>query len=170
MIATRRPSSAGFTRLELILVLVIICVALAMAAPSLHGWSRGSQLRDSGDQFLTLARWARAQAASQARVYRLNVDAAAGTFWVTVQQGDQFVPVGSTFGQVYTLPDELRIELSDLQGKAAQAVDFYPSGRMTPAHVRLSGPPPTGAIDIECPTPTEGFAYTAGTQQQQQRP
>jgi prepilin-type N-terminal cleavage/methylation domain-containing protein len=176
-----RPSSAGFTLLELILVMVIICVALAMAAPSLRGWSHGSQLRDAGDQFLTLARWARAHAASEARVHRLNVDAAGGKYWVTeqvgtrftsvqtTQQDQQFASIPSTFGQVYTLPEGLRIQLTDLQDKTVDAVDIYPSGRMTPARVRISGSQETGSLTIECPTPTEGFSYANG-QQQQQRP
>ena len=161
---TRHPRSA-FTLLELILVMVIICTALAMAAPSLRGWSRGSQLRDTGDQFLTLARWARASATADAKIYRLNVDAAAGKYWVTVQQGDQsFASVQSTFGRVYTMPEGLRIELTDLQGKPVDSVDFFPSGRTATGRVRIVGDQQTGAVAIECATPVDGYAYANGQQ------
>ena len=43
----RPPRQSGFTLLELILVMVIICTALALAAPSLNGWARGSKMRDA---------------------------------------------------------------------------------------------------------------------------
>ena len=149
-------------------MLVIICTALAMAAPSLRGWSRGSQLRDAGDQFLTIARWARASATAEAKIYRLNVDAAAGRYWVTVQQRDQqFVAAQSSFGRVYELPEGTRIELTDLQNKPVESVDFYPSGRVAPGRVRIAGPPDSnaGVLNIECPTPVDNYAYTADSQQ-----
>ena len=43
-------------------MLIILCVALAVTAPSLSGWNRGSKSRDAGEQFLALTRWARTQA------------------------------------------------------------------------------------------------------------
>jgi prepilin-type N-terminal cleavage/methylation domain-containing protein len=158
----RRHLRPAFTLIELILVMVIICVALARAAPSLRGWNRGTQLRNAGDDFLATARWARAQAVADAKVYRLNVDAGAGKYWVTVQQGGQFVNVANSFGQAVTLPpDELRIQLAAVQPASSappEFIEFYPSGRSTAARVRITLLMDGSTVDIECPTPAEGFA------------
>src|SRR3954464_4283125 len=80
----------AFTLIELILVLLIIGTVLAMASPSLRGWSRGSKIRDAGEQFLSVARYGRAQAVADARMYRLQVDAKSGTYQLLVQDGEQF--------------------------------------------------------------------------------
>src|SRR5688500_9566548 len=132
MTSTTRTAS-GFTLLELVLVLVIISTALAMAAPALRGWSKGARLRDAGDQFLAVARWARSQAVSNSRVYRLNVDANAGRYWVTVQDGTEFVSTGSDFGQVFALPSGFGISMNEATAQQSlKAVDFFPTGRTQP--------------------------------------
>src|SRR3954468_14738547 len=95
----RRSEPRGFTLLELILVLVIMSIALAMAAPSLKGWSRGGKLRDAGEQFLALTRYALAQSAAESRVYRLNVDVQGGRYWLTAADGAAFANLGNEFGR-----------------------------------------------------------------------
>src|SRR5580765_396353 len=95
----RSGTGRGFTLLELVLVLLILCIAAAASAPSLVGWGRASAVRDAGDQFLSVARWARTQALAESTVYRLNVDANSGTYWVTVQQGMNYVPPGNEYGR-----------------------------------------------------------------------
>ena len=154
----RHRTSSAFTLLELVLVLVIIATALAMAAPSLRGWSRSSRLRDAGNQFLAVARWARAQAVANSQVYRLNVDQNTGRYWVTVQEGLEFLPTGSDFGQVFSVPDGFGIARTDAQSQpGAGVVDFFPTGRTQPATVRITSDDGY-AVDIVCPTPDEGFA------------
>jgi type II secretion system protein H len=151
--ATR--NSAAFTLIELIIVMVIICTALAIAAPSLSGWNRGSRLRDSSDQFLALTRWARTQAIANSQTYRLNVDSQTGHYWVTAQDGQEFAAVASDFGQEFIVPDGAAIEVKGAESKALEFLTFYPTGRTTPAHVILSDE--RGAIEILCETPAEGF-------------
>src|SRR5215213_9731863 len=107
----RCRAQSGFTLWELILVMVVITLALAMAAPSLGGWGRAAKLRDVGDQFLAVTRFAHSQAIADAQVYRLNIDPAAGTYWVTMQQGERFVELGNSFGEAHTLPEGYRIIL-----------------------------------------------------------
>ncbi|HYO09333.1 MAG TPA: GspH/FimT family pseudopilin [Tepidisphaeraceae bacterium] len=155
----RRSHPAGFTLLELVLVMVLIGVAMAMAAPSLSGWSRGGKLRDAGDQFLAVTRHARSQAVADARVYRLNVDPASNTYWLTMQDGQNFVDLGSNFGRRFTLPEGFRIQLQDAQAspQALPACDFFPTGRTQPAQVRISNEQ-GNVLDISCATPAEGFA------------
>jgi len=164
----RSSGRRGFTLLELVLVLLILCIAAAVSAPSLVGWGRASAVRDAGDQFLSVARWARTQALADSTVYRLNVDASTGTYWVTVQQGMNYVPPGNEYGRVYSVPDGFSIAMTTIgqdQQQALSAVDFLPTGRTQPARVRI-GRSDNDAVNIECPTPAEGFrlADSGGTQ------
>ena len=164
----RNTFRGGFTLLELVLVLLILCIAAAVAAPSLVGWGRASTVRDAGDQFLAVARWARTQALADSTVYRLNVDAQNGTYWVTVQDGMNFVAPGNEFGRVFQVPDGFSIAMTTVgqdQQQAMTSVDFLPTGRTQPARVRI-GRSDNDAVNIECPTPAEGFrlADSGGTQ------
>jgi type II secretion system protein H len=146
----------GFTLIELVLVLVIVCTALAMAAPSMGGWSRGQKLRDAGEQFLAVARYARLNAGANSQVYRLYVDRAAGTYWVVAQEGQEFVPLANDFGKVFSVPEGFRIALTDPSRQPLEFVEFSPTGRTQPASVTIlasDGEP----FDLICPTPAEGF-------------
>ena len=140
------------------LVLVIISIALAAAAPALRGWGKGSRLRASADQFVAVARWARTQAIANSQVYRLNIDANAGRYFLTVQNGTQFEPIGSTWGQVFDVPGGFGISVNEASSKQPLGtLDFLPTGRTQPAWVRITSDDGF-AIDIKCPTPAEGFS------------
>jgi prepilin-type N-terminal cleavage/methylation domain-containing protein len=154
----RRPRhpAAAFTLLELILVMVIICTALAIAAPSLNGWARGSKMRDAVDQFVALTQFARTQAVSTATVHRLQVDAGARTYYVLMQDGEQFVPLNTEMGRQFPLPDEFGLKMTDLAGGNRDYVDFYPTGRTDPAIVQITAQ--NGDVtEIRCPSPAEPF-------------
>ena len=157
--AGRKHRGRGFTLLELVLVLLILCIAAAASAPSLVGWGRASVVRDAGDQFLAVARWARTQALADSTVYRLNVDSKNGTYWVTVQDGMNYVSPGNEYGRIYSVPEGFSIAMTTIgqdQQQQLTAVDFLPTGRTQPARVRI-GRSDTDAVNIECPTPAEGF-------------
>jgi hypothetical protein len=53
---------------------------------------------------LAVTRWARTQAAADARLYRLNIDEQAGKYFLTVQDGQQLVPLGKSMGQEFEVP------------------------------------------------------------------
>jgi prepilin-type N-terminal cleavage/methylation domain-containing protein len=154
---TRRSRQSAFTLLELILVMVIICTALAMAAPSLNGWARGSKMRDAVDQFIALTQFARTQAISTATVHRLQVDGAARTYYVLVQDGESFVPLNTEMGRQFPLPNEFSLKMADLGGASRDYVDFYPTGRTEPATVEITAPNGGDVMVIRCPSPTEAF-------------
>jgi Tfp pilus assembly protein FimT len=136
--------------------MAVICMALAIAAPSLSNWNHGSHQRDAVDQILALTRYARTQAVTNATTYRLNIDKSAGRYWLTMQDGQEFVALGNDMGQVFNVPDGARLELSQDQGPAIDLVEFYPSGRTQAARIRLTSS--IGEITtIECAMPAEGF-------------
>jgi len=148
----------GFTLLELVLVLVVMATILAMAAPSLRGWSHGAQLRDAGEQFLAVTRWARAHAISEAQIHRMNVGPS--RYQVTIQDGQNFVQIGSEFGRVFQIPENLHLQLTDQQNQPIDHVDFFPTGRTQPARVRISAADGDN-VQLECSAPAEGFVVLA---------
>ena len=158
MIRTR-PSSSGFTLLELILVMLIISITLAIAAPSLSGWGRGGKMRDATDELLAAVRYARTQSVAEGRVYRLNLDPSGQGYWLTMQEGQNFIPLGNTFGIKWSLPESFRLQATgvDQGAQRTSTIDFFPTGRTQPARIRLISPNGDTA-EIVCPTPAEQFA------------
>lgn len=156
-----RGRHLGFTLLELVLVMMIVCITLAMAAPSLRGWSKGLRLRDEADAFVAVARLARTQAVTTSKPHRLVIDSAAGAYQLMVQEGDQFVALDSGFGRVFQLPDGYRIELRTMQQSTDNFIPFYPTGRTQPACVRITSDVGE-AVDIACASPAESFEIVEG--------
>ena len=178
----RSRHHVGFTLLELVLVMVIVCVALAMVAPSLAGWNQGSKLRDAGEQLLATIHYARAQSIANGQTYRLNIDTRGNTYYLTAQDGQQFVNLSNEYGRVFALPEGFRIELSasatpqqqqtNQQYAAAAAaptnasvIEFYPTGRSQVAQIRLYGYGKDQTI-LECATPAEGFRVVTAQEAQ----
>lgn len=153
----------GFTLLELILVMVILCIAMAISAPSLRGWSHGARLRDSAEQFLAAARYAHTQAIAQSKMHRLYVDPRAGSYWITVQDGEQFVGVGTDFGRVFTVSDGVEMQVSSPDATTPiEFIEFYPSGRSMPAVARFSDE--AASYQVICRSPAEGYRLVDGKQ------
>ena len=71
-----------------------------------HTWQ--TAFRGIGSDW-SLAQYAKARAAAESRVYRLNADG--DTYWLTVQDGGEFVPTGTDMGRTVTLPPDPRVEL-----------------------------------------------------------
>ena len=157
----RRSAHRGFTLLELVFVLIILSATLAVTAPSLRGWSKGSKLRDSAEEFVAITRYARAQAVSNGTIYRLYVDPAGGKYQLMAQEGQQFVQLGTEWGRLFSMPEGFAIAISDPSGRAMEAVEFYPSGRTQPARVRIAARD-GDAMEIECATAAEGFRVLTG--------
>jgi type II secretion system protein H len=170
-----RNHGGGFTLLELVLVMMIITTLLAIAAPSMRGWAAGTKLRNAADEFVSLARYARTQAVTSGNVYLIQVNASAGTYQLRMVEAGQVVDVPNRFGQLRSIPDGARLEMtrqtpvgatSAFAGTQQQQqtggvtgsqdnIEFYPTGRTQPAKLRISDD--RGGYDIECPSPTEDF-------------
>jgi type II secretion system protein H len=151
---TRR---AAFTLLELILVMMIMCTVLAMAGPSLRGFFASRQTADAAAQFVTLARYARSQAIAEGRVYRLNFDVQAGTYWLTAQESGTFANIASDFGRTFSLPTGTTMNLEEPAEVSARGyLRFEPTGRAETAKLQLTGKDGE-VVRIACDSPSELF-------------
>lgn len=146
----------GFTLLELVMVMLLMCVAMAIVAPSFTGFSKSARINDTVAQLVTLAHWARSQAISDGRVYRLSIDPQDGTYRLTAQSQDEFVELGSGFGRLFTLPEGVRISVDNAGKKEINSIDFYPNGRSQPAMIHLMDFRGRETL-IGCRFPTEPF-------------
>jgi prepilin-type N-terminal cleavage/methylation domain-containing protein len=152
----RISSGRGFTLLELVVVMVVLCAALAMVAPSLRGFLRGTSIGDTADQIVALTRWARSQAVADAMTYRWSHDSSARAHGLSRLEGQTFVPLGQEMGRAFFLPDGLELTLDLTAGLATQGIGFYPDGSADIATIRLRDL--DGAeILIGTRTPTEDF-------------
>jgi len=138
--------------------MVLACLAVAMVAPSLSGWSRGAQLRDAADQFVSMTRLARSRAVAEGITYRLSIDAQAGQYQLMVQNGENFAPLQSSWGKARTLPDGVRMQFQkSSDGVAGQSqIDFSPTGRADPATIGFTSSRGQ-TLTVDCPSPAEGF-------------
>lgn len=137
-IRSRRIRSRAFTLLELVLVMLVLSVVLAMVAPSLTGFGVGREAEFAGAQVMTLSRWAREQAISEGRVYRLNFNPATNAYWVSAQVGGVFERLADEFGQDFSLPDGVGMQWDAPQENGAYCVDFHPSGRAQPVRIAVT--------------------------------
>lgn len=146
---------AGFTLLELILVMAILAIGTALVVPSLHGFAQGRRTTNCCEQILALTKWARTQAIVRGLTYRLNLDPATRTYWLTVQNDDGTVQgLGEEFGRVFTAPEGVTLTWDAQPQQDGVYVQFLPSGRCDPATISVIDP--TGHVtEITCYTPTE---------------
>lgn len=148
----------GFTLLELILVMLILSTVLAMAAPSLRGFFGSRQSQDTASQMLALTQFARSQAISEGVVYRLNFDTRDRVYWLTAWKSGAFEELETEFGQIFTLPKDMAMELEDVEEEDGNVyVEFTPQGTVTAATIRLIDRR-GDALEVTCPTVTESFS------------
>jgi len=146
------------TLLELILVMVILSTVLAIAAPSLRGFFASRRLDTAAAQILALTRLARSQAICEGIVYRLNFDTRDRTYWLTAQKAGVFETLDTEMGQVYTLPQDIELDLQDIDKKDKDVfLAFTPHGTATAGAIRLTDP--SGRVlEVSSPSVTEPFS------------
>ena len=176
----RAVRKAGFTLLELILVMMLAAIVLSLAAPSLRVFANARPIANAAAQFVTLTNYARSQAISEGRTYRLNLDPDKGLFWLTAQEGGLFQPLQQEFGRVFSLPEGTKtdwltppagstgmtipgLQLSgqtdtpDASGTDANtSIAFYPDGHTETSDLRLTDRR-GNTLNIVCFSPTERF-------------
>jgi Tfp pilus assembly protein FimT len=152
--------------MELILVLSVISAVLALSAPMLRGFFVSRQTADSANVLLSLTKWARSEAITRGHPCRINIDPKEGTFWLTVQEGGAFVPLGSDIGRTFTVPEGAAIALQTPMPAASDAayVQFYPSGRSDVATILITGR--GGEVyRVTCPSASEPFRLILPTEE-----
>jgi prepilin-type N-terminal cleavage/methylation domain-containing protein len=160
----KHDGDRGFTLLELILVMVILSTVLAMAAPSLRGFFASRKTHDTAAQILALTQFARSQAISEGIVYRLNFDTRLRTYWLTSQQTGTYEQLKTEFGQIFSLPKDVVMELEELdEDEAIAFLKFTPQGTVTAGTVRLIDRAGR-ALEITSPTVTESFSIVEAEQ------
>ncbi len=158
MVKMRNNKGAGFTLLELVLVMVILSTVLALAAPSLRGFFASRQTHDTAAQILALTQLARSQAISEGIIYRLNFDTRERTYWLTAQKAGAYERLDTSFGQKFTLPKDMILELEDVDEEEDDVfLAFTPQGTVTAGTLRLIDRGGR-ALEVTCPTVTESFS------------
>lgn len=152
------------TLLELVAVLLVMALILAAAAPSLRGFAQGRQTADTARSLTALAAWARTQAVSEGRMYRLNIDAERGRYYVTAEQGGAFVRIDTSLGRTFELPEGMSLTWEEPENvEHNRHLTFYPTGRVTPASVLLDDG--SGLVTrIRAGTPTDRFIVVAANE------
>jgi type II secretion system protein H len=149
--------SSGFTLLELILVMVIISTVLAMAAPSLRGFFSSRKTDDAVFQIIALTKLARAQAITEGRVYRFNMDTDESKYWLTVRDAGVFSQLNKEFGRKFLLPEGTSVQFEkENKEKDEPYIEFYPQGRTETSTIRLTDRR-GDVFEIACLSPTEQF-------------
>jgi type II secretion system protein H len=152
-----RIRSRGFTLLELIVVLLVMSILFAMAAPSMTGFGAGRAASQTASQIVSLARWAREQAISEGRTYRLNfvaTNSSGPVYFVTASEGAVFDRVPMEFGRNFTVPDGVGVESETPQVAGVPGLEFFASGRCEPGHIRITSR--DGAVtELACLSATE---------------
>jgi prepilin-type N-terminal cleavage/methylation domain-containing protein len=165
-----RPDPAGgagrtraYTLLELVAVLAILCLVAGLAVPSLRGFAQGRDGADGAQQLVALCRRARTQAITEATTYRLNVDPAAGTYWLTAWRGGAFVDPGDGFGLEFAVPTGMTLTWDGPVNGTIGYAEFQPDGRTTPAAIHLAGAAGE-VIEVACLSPAEPFEVLSSDQ------
>ena len=147
----------AFTLLELILVMVLISVLLGVAGPSLRGFHGARRSADVAAQLLSLTNYARSQATAHGTVYRINIDASEGAYWLTAQVGGAHVKLNNEYGRRFVRPDTMTVAIeSPVASDEESYVQFYPSGRSDQATIKLTDLRGE-VIEVTSPSATESF-------------
>lgn len=156
--ATRVVSGrAAFTLIELIMVLIILTVIAAIVAPSIRAFASGRDKTNLATMFISLADYARTQAASEGKTYRLNLDPSQHTVWLTVQDGATYSsPTAGGFGDKFTSSDALTITTDIQPQQDGYYVAFTPGGRCDPARIWITDKD-NRTVEVEAASATELF-------------
>jgi prepilin-type N-terminal cleavage/methylation domain-containing protein len=145
-----RPDA--FTLLELVAVMVILTILMMAVAPALNTFGLARQTEQCAAQIIALAQWARDQAISEGRAYRLYFNPASQSYQVRMQDGAVYVPLpagqqagggagfvetGNDFGREFTVPEGVKLTVTSPTEGGMNYLEFRPSGRTDPVQVRI---------------------------------
>src|SRR5262245_46989953 len=125
----RMEQPRGFTLLELVLVMLIITIVVGAVAPKLNGFTMGRSGKHLASRVLSMTNYARTQAISEGRPYRLNYSEKDRAFWLDFLDGS--VP-GTDLAAKVEVDERLSVSVTGMStaGKGDQYIEFRPSGRL----------------------------------------
>lgn len=127
--------------LELVVVLLVLGLAAAAVAPSLRRFSRSWQTIDAASDLLAMTRLAQATAAASGQPCRLNVDAAAGSYWLTQRVRGAYLRPATEAGRTCNMPDDTTLSWDAATDSSARGyVEFTSDGGHEEASFRVEGP------------------------------
>jgi len=92
--------------------MTIIAIVAAVAVPTMRAFTIGRGNNNTATQIVALANYARAQAAAEGRIYRLNFDPSTGEYWLTAQNAGVFQPpTASDFGRRFQVADGVQMDV-----------------------------------------------------------
>lgn len=148
--------------------MAILAIVVALALPTLHGFARGHRTSDCADNIVALSRWARTQSITRGLNYRLHVDPAARTYWLSyVREDGTEGPIGEgEWGLVYNAPDGVRLDWDAPQQPDGRYIQFQPNGRTDAARITVTGAD-NKPIEIACFSATEMYHVVSDSERQQ---
>ena len=136
--AARRPTRA-FTLIELILVMVLMAIVASAVVPSLGRFSRSRQDHDAADQLVSIIQYAQNQAASTGFTHRLQLDPAAGTYYITSNQSGSYARPTDNYGRTFSVGSGLTADWdAPVEISTRGYLEFSPDGAHDVAIIRLT--------------------------------
>jgi Tfp pilus assembly protein FimT len=142
--------------MELILVMLIIAVAAALVAPSMVSFQAGRANANSATLILSLAGYARTQAVSDGRTYRLNLDPTKNVVWLTAGNAGVFTNLNNDYGQQFPIATVSQMKTDITAHPDGTYVEFQSNGRTDPAKIWLTDNY-NRTVEVACDSSTEMF-------------
>jgi len=135
-----RPSSAGFTLLEMMLVLFLLSGVLLLVIPRIVV---GQDLGSTGRQLISVLRQLQTLAVTTQKPVKLYLDLDKGTYWIMMVEGTtEKLPVNAAWMTPRSLPESIRFtdvavgSTKRLSGRIDLSI--FPNGRIDPLTVHLT--------------------------------
>lgn len=135
--------------------MLIITIVVGAVAPKLSGFTMGRSGKHLASRVLAMTNYARTQAISEGRPYRLIYNERERAFWIEFIDGS--VP-GTDLAARVEVDERLTVTTSGMStmGQGDQYIEFRPSGRLDPASIVITDQAGT-QIEVACTTSTELF-------------
>ena len=137
-------------------MMMIIAIAAALLAPSLVSFQAGRANNNSATLILSLAGYARTQAVSEGRTYRLNVDPSKNVVWLTAGNAGVFTGLTNDYGQEFSISAASQLKTDIVQRTDGDYVEFQSNGRTEPAKIWLTDRYDR-TVEVACDSATEMF-------------
>ena len=153
--AKRTAQPRAFTLIELILVMMIITIVVGAVVPSLRGFTMGRSAKNTATRILAMTHYARTQAISEGRTYRLNYSDRDRAFWLDYTDGGT---MNTDIAERLDVDERLTVSTKDMQTGSTgdQYIEFRPGGRTDPASIVITDQS-NAQIEIAASSATEMF-------------